>query len=100
MPKAFRDRATDKWAEIRADSCALIEYKPRYRELAAVNVPVLLLGGERSATYFRATLDALMAALPRVRLETVPRAGHMLHAEASRRFAELLVGFAAEVGIG
>ena len=26
-------------------------------------------------------------------------AGHMLHAEASRRFAELVIGFATEIGI-
>jgi pimeloyl-ACP methyl ester carboxylesterase len=100
MPRAFQERAASKWAEIRADSGALIAYKPRYAELASVHVPTLLLGGERSAPYFRATLDALVHALPSARLEVVPAAGHMLHAEAFRRYAELLVSFAADLGIG
>ena len=97
MPKAYRDRAMAKHAEIRADSAALIAYKPRYGELASVQTPVLLLGGERSAAYFRPTLEALQRALPRARLEVVPAAGHMLHAEASRKFAELLFAFADQI---
>lgn len=100
MPRSFRERSAAKWEAIRADSVALLSYKPRYAELASVDVPVLLLGGDRSAAYFRPTLDALARALPRARLEIVSGAGHMLHAEASRRFAELLIGFAAEIGIG
>jgi pimeloyl-ACP methyl ester carboxylesterase len=99
MPRAFQERAKDKWAEIRADSGALIAYRPRYRELAHVTTPTLLLGGERSASYFRATLDALLAALPNARLEVVPAAGHMLHAEASRKYAEHLIQFAGELQI-
>lgn len=99
MPRVFRDRSANKWAEIRADSEALIAYRPRYAELARVATPTLLLGGERSAPYFRATLESLSRSLPHARIETVPAAGHMLHAEASRRFAELVIAFAAEVGI-
>jgi pimeloyl-ACP methyl ester carboxylesterase len=98
MPRAYRDRATAKHAEIRADSAALIAYRPRYSLLASVTAPVLLLGGERSARYFRPTLEALRIHLPHARLEIVNGAGHMLHAEASRRFAELLTGFADEIG--
>jgi pimeloyl-ACP methyl ester carboxylesterase len=98
MPRAYRDRATAKHAEIRADSAALIAYRPRYSLLASVTAPVLLLGGERSARYFRPTLEALAAHLPHARLEILNGAGHMLHAEASRRFAELLAGFADEIG--
>jgi pimeloyl-ACP methyl ester carboxylesterase len=99
IPRAFLERSQAKWAEIRADSGALIAYQPRYRELASVETPVLLLGGDRSASYFRATLDALAASLPHARLEVLANAGHMLQVEASRRFAELVVGFAEEVGI-
>jgi pimeloyl-ACP methyl ester carboxylesterase len=98
MPRAYRDRATAKHAEIRADSAALIAYRPRYGELRAVQTPVLLLGGERSAPYFRPTLEALREHLPHARLEVVAGAGHMLHAEASRRFADLLTSFAEEIG--
>jgi pimeloyl-ACP methyl ester carboxylesterase len=100
IPRAFVERSTAKWAELRADSAAMTAYRPRYAELGAIDVPVLLLGGERSAPYFRATLTALAAALPRARLEIVARAGHMLHAEAPQRFAELVVGLADELGLG
>ena len=98
IPRAFQDRSKAKWAEIRADSAALIAYRPRYAELATVQTPVLLLGGGRSASYFRATLDALARALPRARLEVVAGAGHMLHAEASRQFVELVLDFASAIG--
>ena len=95
MPRAFRDRSKSKHAEIRADSAALIAYKPRYAELHDVTTPVLLLGGERSASYFRPTLDALFSSLPDARFEIIPGAGHMLHAEAHRKFAEVVTAFAA-----
>ncbi len=91
MPRAFADRAKARWAEIRADSAALIAYRPRYAELHAVTTPVVLVGGERSAPYFAHTLDALERALPNATRALVAGAGHMLHAEAPRRFHELLV---------
>jgi pimeloyl-ACP methyl ester carboxylesterase len=100
MPKPFREKSAAKWAQIRADSQALIEYRPRYAELASVTTPVLLLGGDRSAPYFRPTLEALARSLPHAKREIVSGAGHMLHAEASRRFAELLIAFAADLHFG
>jgi 3-oxoadipate enol-lactonase len=93
IPLAFRERSKARWAEIRSDSAALVAYQPRYAELATCHVPALLLAGDRSAAYFRPTLDALVRALPDARLEIVANAGHMLHAEAPRRFAELLDAF-------
>jgi pimeloyl-ACP methyl ester carboxylesterase len=99
IPRAFLERSTAKWAEIRADCLALAVYQPRYPELAGLDLPVRLVGGERSAPYFRVTLDALAAALPNARIEIVPRAGHMLHAEAPSRFAELVTRFADELGL-
>lgn len=99
IPRAFLERSMAKWAEIRADSAALIAYRPRYAELAGVGIPVVLVGGDRSAAYFRPTLEALAGALPRARLEIIPGAGHMVQAEASRRFAQLLVAFADELEI-
>ncbi|HEX3761611.1 MAG TPA: alpha/beta hydrolase [Kofleriaceae bacterium] len=94
MPRVFKTQAMAKFAEIRADSVALFDYRPRYGELAVVTTPVLLLGGERSAGWYHRTLDELHGALPGARLEIVAGAGHMLHAEASRRFQTLLAGFA------
>ena len=95
MPRVFQAQAMARFAEIRADSVALFAYRPRYAELAAVTAPVLLLGGERSARWYRRTLDELRRALPAARLEIVPGAGHMLHADAPRRFHALLDEFAA-----
>jgi pimeloyl-ACP methyl ester carboxylesterase len=97
IPPAFRERSRARWAEIRADSVALVAYKPRYPELRTCEVPMLLLGGERSAPLFMPTLEALAAVLPDAELVTIPHAGHMLHAEAPRRFADLLIRFANEV---
>ncbi len=99
MPRAFQERSAEKWAEIRADSGALMAYRPRYAELARVDTPVVLVGGDRSASYFRPTLDALAVALPRARLEIINGAGHMLQAEAPRKFGELLAAFADEIKI-
>jgi len=99
IPHAFRERSRQRWAEIRADSKALVAYHPRYVELHTCEVPAVLVGGERSAPLFRPTLDALAAALPHAELVTIPNAGHMLHAEAPRKFAELLIRFAADLGI-
>jgi pimeloyl-ACP methyl ester carboxylesterase len=99
IPTAFLERSTAKWEQIRADSVALIAYRPRYAELRAITTPVQLLGGEKSAVYFRPTLDALFAALPDARLEIIPGAGHMLHAEAHRRFAEVVTQFALDIGV-
>jgi pimeloyl-ACP methyl ester carboxylesterase len=93
IPRPYRERSLAKWAAIRADSAALITYRPRYAELASIATPVLLLGGDRSAPFFRPTLEALQRALGAARLAIVPGAGHMLHAEAHRRFAELVIGF-------
>jgi len=93
MPRAYQDRSKAKAPQIRADCAALLAYRPRYEELRSVTTPVQLLGGERSAAYFRPTLDALAAHLPAARLDLIPGAGHMLHAEAHRKFAEVLDRF-------
>ena len=97
MPRSFRARATANWPAIRGDCAALVAYRPRYAELPRVTTSILLLGGAQSAPYFRPTLDALAAALPAARLEIVANAGHMLHADAPRRFAELVTAFASEL---
>jgi 3-oxoadipate enol-lactonase len=97
MPRMFQQRSKAQWQAIRADSEALGRYPPRFAELAHCQVPTLLLGGERSAAYFRPTLDMLEKQLPNVRRVEIAGVGHMLHAEAPRRMAELVRGFADEV---
>jgi pimeloyl-ACP methyl ester carboxylesterase len=99
IPEAFQERSKARWAEIRADSAALIAYRPRYAELRSITTPVLLLGGDRSAAYFRPTLEALRQALGNAKLEVIRGAGHMLHAEAHRQFAELVTAFATQCGL-
>jgi len=99
IPEAFQERSKARWAEIRADSAALIAYRPRYPELRAITTPVLLLGGDRSAAYFRPTLEALRTSLGDARLEIIRGAGHMLHAEAHRQFADLVTAFATTCGL-
>jgi pimeloyl-ACP methyl ester carboxylesterase len=97
MPRMFQERSKAQFAAIRADCDALGRYPPQFDTLRTCRVPTLLLGGERSAGYFRPTLDKLASVLPLVELVTVANAGHMLHAEAPRKFAELVAGFAATV---
>jgi len=95
LPKLFRARAASTWPQIRGDCYALDAYQVRYPSLAAIDVPIRLLGGDRSAAYFRPTLEALAAALPRATLAIVAGAGHMLHADAPRAFADHVDALAA-----
>ena len=99
MPAAFQTRSQSMSAQIRADSAALIAYRPRYAELRSVRTPVQLVGGERSAPYFRPTLDALFAALPDARLEILAGAGHMMHAEAHKKFTDVILAFGRDTGV-
>ena len=98
MPRRFQERSKSMWRQIRQDTAALGEYRVRYRALREVTTPFLLLGGERSAPFFRPTLEALHASLGNAQLETLTGAGHMMHAEVFRRFNERLLSFMAELG--
>jgi pimeloyl-ACP methyl ester carboxylesterase len=94
MPRMFQVRSKAMWPAIRSDCHALAAYRVRYAELPAVQVPALLLGGDRSAAYFRPTLEAIAARLPGCELAILAGAGHMMHADAHRSFAEHLIRFA------
>lgn len=86
MPLAIRERAVAGHDTIRQDCEALIRYRADMGALADVKVPVVLMGGERSPPFYRDTLEALGTALGNASLEVLPGAGHMMHAEAYRRF--------------
>ena len=91
MPKAYRHRSMAAHAQIRADMVALARYRPRYEELAGqIAGPVRLLGGERSSSFYRATLEGLHAAIPSSELRILRGAGHMMHVDGHRQFAEVL----------
>ncbi len=91
MPKVYRHRSMAAHAQIRADMTALARYRPRYQDLASqISCPVRLLGGERSASFYRETLYALDEALPTAELRILRGAGHMMHVDAHRQFAEVL----------
>lgn len=97
MPRAYQARAKAQWRAIVSDCRALGVYRVRYASLGAVRVPALLLGGDRSAAYFRPTLEALAASLAAARLAILPGAGHMMHADAHRSFHDHLITFAAKI---
>ncbi|MCB9572594.1 MAG: alpha/beta hydrolase [Kofleriaceae bacterium] len=98
MPRAYQSRSRALWRQIRGDCRALAAYRVDYPTLASVTVPALLLGGDRSAPFFRPTLDALAAHLGRARLAILAGAGHMLHAEAPRAFHDRVVELADALG--
>jgi pimeloyl-ACP methyl ester carboxylesterase len=65
---------------------------------AAVDVPVLLLGGERSPRHLRAGLDALAAVLPRADpVEILAGQGHVATVRAPDQVAAAIAGFAGRV---
>lgn len=91
MPKVYRRRSMEAHAQIRADMVALARYRPRYEELAGeLSGKVRLLGGERSSSFYRATLEALHGAIPGSELRILRGAGHMMHVDGHRQFAEVL----------
>lgn len=94
VPRAFQDRSRALWRAIRRDCLSLDRYRADYAALARVELPVLLLGGERSSAMYRPTLEALARTLPRATLELVPGGGHTLHADVFRRFNARLLAFA------
>jgi pimeloyl-ACP methyl ester carboxylesterase len=93
MPRPYQERSKSLWRQIRLDCAALGNYRVRYPELGRIDTPILLVGGERSAPFYRPTLEALHAALGKSHLEFFSGAGHMMHAEVYRRFNERLLAF-------
>jgi pimeloyl-ACP methyl ester carboxylesterase len=69
-------------------------YQPRLLAAAAnVDVPVLLLSGERSDVVSHRTVDEFMALVPHARHVEVPGATHMLAGDANDAFTAQIAGF-------
>jgi 2-succinyl-6-hydroxy-2,4-cyclohexadiene-1-carboxylate synthase len=62
---------------------------PLWDRLAELDVPVTLIVGQRDARY-QAIGARMQAMLPHARLHEVPDAGHTVHLDQPRRFAELV----------
>ncbi|GIM91555.1 alpha/beta fold hydrolase [Paractinoplanes toevensis] len=65
-----------------------------------IDVPVLLIAGERSPKHLIERLDALQAVLPRASRVTLAGTGHTAERDAPDRLAEAIAGFAASVEAG
>lgn len=69
-------------------------YQPRLFAAAAnVEVPVLLLSGERSDVVSHHTLEEFLALVPHARHAEVPGATHMLAGDANDAFTAAIAGF-------
>lgn len=97
LPRAFQERSKSFWPQIRGDCYALASYRVRYASLSSITTPTLLLAGDRSAPYFRPTIEALHRSLGDAVMDVIPGAGHMMQAEAPRGFHERLLTFAESV---
>jgi non-heme chloroperoxidase len=70
------------------------------RDLANISAPALILWGDRDHYARRRDQDALLSALPNVRLVTYEGGGHALHWEDPVRFARDLTDFVSSHGLG
>ena len=69
-------------------------YQPRLFEAATkVDVPVLLLSGERSDVVSHHTVEEFLALVPHARHAQVPGATHMLAGDANDAFTAAIAGF-------
>ena len=64
-------------------------------EYARLDVPTLVVTGERAAPYFAAIADAVAGCVKGAVRETIPGAGHVVQRESPDAFNALLVGFLA-----
>lgn len=73
-------------------------YQPRlFAAAAKVDVPVLLLSGERSDVVSRHTVDEFLALVPHARHIEVPGATHMLAGDANDAFTAAIAAFMEEL---
>ncbi|MFP4404853.1 alpha/beta fold hydrolase [Rhodosalinus sp.] len=85
-------------AEAMAQQVAALEAYDPAGLAPRVQVPTLALLAENDALIPEAEARAALAALPDVRIETVPRAGHSLHWDVPQAVAEALIRFSGVDG--
>lgn len=91
MPKTFQKRSMEEWRQIRADMHALSRYRANYSGLREeIKCPVALVGGAKSAHFYREVLETLRLAIPGSDLRILRGAGHMMQVDAHRQFNALL----------
>ncbi|HEY8544553.1 MAG TPA: alpha/beta hydrolase [Acidimicrobiales bacterium] len=81
-------------ADLRAPSLAVTE-----GDLRAVDLPVLVLTGDRSHPAFRSIAHRLADALPDARLVELAGSGHVTYAEQPATFAHAVAVFARDLGL-
>ena len=105
MVAALR-RLPPAWQVIRGHAAAQITDDEAIESLgvgldryARLDLPVLLLGGDRSPAHLRERLDALAAVLPRPeRVVVLEGQGHMANLRAPGQVAEVIAAFADRLG--
>jgi pimeloyl-ACP methyl ester carboxylesterase len=79
------------------DCAAIDEVGLRLDAYAGIDVPVVLLGGERSPAHLGERLDALERAMPNTERVRLRRQGHAANSLAPARVAEVIAGLGDEV---
>jgi pimeloyl-ACP methyl ester carboxylesterase len=63
------------------------------RLVRRIEMPVLILWGEREPVFLASAIEDLDAWVTDVRIERIPRAGHFVQRDAPERVSELIIGF-------
>ncbi len=66
-------------------------------ELDAIDVPTLVVVGEEDGVSPPSVAEAMCQRIPRCRLATLPRAGHLSNLDAPEAFNEVLLSFLADL---
>ena len=61
--------------------------------LRPIEIPVMLIWGERDPVFVRETTERFEEWVPNLRVERIARAGHFVQTDAAERVNELLLGF-------
>lgn len=101
FPERLRRRVMENARDWEAHTLSSDPFPAPTRDaVAALDVPVLLLSGERTLPLHRVVDAQLEALLPRVRRVTIPGASHDLWGEQGERCRELTLEFLQQLSVG